>query len=384
MPFRSERGAWLKAQRVVSSPVYATVTTVLAVITGLLGSVYQNDIAAAFPMVWSGPWGQISGRAVVFWVGVVIFAVLFFFRQWWDDMSRERLADTAARAEEGTARIKDLVRTMPPRAFQTQLAQMVGGAHRGLAKMLPRSRREEISPDSLAAFIRSLLNSVARLALIYDDQPLGAAGPVVYSTNVMLWVPRPEGPWPEGIRKRLRFCADDIDLGQLLGVLELRPDLSATSQVAELPPPDDDILAMALPVPQDAKRDGRWQVLPGAPKAFLTERVDGYDNAATLAEWCSQNGDFRPSVIDELRLYFSDGAGRGVGSFISRPLLTLDGERLGVLNLHSNQPDILGDFDERMPAFQAMLTPIFLELEAAIEVLIKAEAAGRSIATRST
>jgi hypothetical protein len=61
-----------------------------------------------------------------------VFAVLFFFRQWWDDLSRERLADTAARAEEGTGRIEELVRTMPPKAFQTQLAQMVGGAHRGL------------------------------------------------------------------------------------------------------------------------------------------------------------------------------------------------------------------------------------------------------------
>jgi hypothetical protein len=215
------------------------------------------------------------------------------------------------------------------------------------------------------------------LALIYDDQPLGADGPVVYSANVMLWVPRPEGAWPEGLRKRLRFCADDVDLGQLLGVLELRPDLSATSQVADLPPPDPDVPAIALPVPRDPRRNGRWQVLPGAPKAFLTERVDGYDDAATLAEWCRQTGDFRPSVIEELRLYFNEGDGNVVRSFISRPLLMPEGQKLGVLNLHSNQPDILGDFDERMPAFQAMLTPIFLELEAAIVLLIKAEAEGK-------
>ena len=70
---------WLKRiSRVISSPVYATITTVLAVIAGLLGSVYQNDIARAFPLVWAGPWGSVSGRAVVFWVSVLVFAILFW------------------------------------------------------------------------------------------------------------------------------------------------------------------------------------------------------------------------------------------------------------------------------------------------------------------
>ena len=50
---------WIaSAQRIVSSPMYATATTVLAVLAGLLGSVYQNDIARAFPLLWTRPWGH--------------------------------------------------------------------------------------------------------------------------------------------------------------------------------------------------------------------------------------------------------------------------------------------------------------------------------------
>ncbi len=308
-----------------------------------------------------------------------MFALLFFFRQRWDDVSRERLATTAAKAEEGTIRVEALVRTMPPRAFQAQLAQMIAGAHRGLAKTLPRQRRPDMTADDLIAFIRSLLNSIARLALIYDDQPLSPDGAVTYSANIMLFVARPiDSNWPTGTVERLRFYSDDSDPDQLRGVLVLRPELSATSNIADIPDPDPGVPAIALPVPIEAKRGSRWVALPGAPKAFLTDSIDGYDDAVTLSDWCLKSGDFRPSVVDDLRHYFTDGDGKTVRSFISRPLHGLNGDTLGVLNLHSNQTNILGDVDERMPAFQAMLTPIFLDLQSAVEILLQTEAGVRA------
>ncbi len=360
----------LKGQKIVSSPVYATLTTVLAVIAGLLGSVYQDDIANAFPLALSNAWGTISWRAAAFWMSVVLFAVLFFFRQWWDDVNRERLNATALRAEQGTERIEALVRTMPPRAFQGQLAQMVAGAYRGVARVLPRKKEADLTRDDLVALIRVLLNSMARLAMIYDDQPLTPEGSAVYSANVMLFVPSPEeGAFDAETVVALRFHPAEYDLKQLLGVLVLRPELSATSDIADLPGPDAVVSAIALPVPALHTKDGRWNALPGAPKAFLTEEVDGYDDATTLGEWCTKSGNFLPSVVDELRQYFTTGDGRRIRSFISRPLLTLDGRKLGVLNLHSSRTDILGDTDERMPAFLAMLTPLLLELQAAVEIL---------------
>jgi hypothetical protein len=97
--------------------------------------------------------------------------------------------------------------------------------------------------------------------------------------------------------------------------------------------------------------------------AFLTGEANGYDDATTLPEWCRNSGNFLPSVVDELELYFSPtGDGRSVRSFISRPLIGTDGHAFAVLNLHSNPTDILGKGDERMPAFVAMMTPLLLEV----------------------
>jgi len=359
---------WLvRAQRLVSSPVYATFTTVLAVVAGLLGSAYQDDVATAFPMVLRGPWGPVSFRAAIFWTSVVLFAVLFFFRQWWDDVNRER---TASRAEQGTERLEALVRTMPPRAFQTQLARMVQVTHGGMEEVLPRQKPPEFNRDGFVNFVRGLLNAIARLALLYDDQPLTPDGSATYSANVMLFVPRPsEGTLSKELLFALRFHPSEYDLTKLAGILILRPELSATSEEAELPGPDTAVPAIVLPVPAEAMSGGRWNALPGAPKAFLTREVDGYDDATTLAEWCRERGNFPPSVVEAVRDYFTAGEGGHIRSFISRPLLSNDGRPLGVLNLHSNRKGILGNADERLSAFLAMLTPLLLDLQSALEIL---------------
>lgn len=358
---------WLAAApNLVSSPVYATVTTVLAVIAGLLGSVYQNDIAGAFPLALWGPWGPLSRRAVGFWASVLLFAVMFFLRQKWDDDSRGRLAETAMRAEKGTERIEALVRTMPPKAFQSQLAKMVGTAHSSMATLLPRSRPAELRKEDVESLVRALLNSIARLALIYDNEPAGAA----YSANIMVFVALRGGGFPEDVARVLRFYPRDYDLARLAGALVLRPALSATSDTADIPRPDTNVMAIALPVPVEAAHGGRWNTLPGAPKAFVMQDVDGYDDSTTLGAWCAKSGDFPPSVVEELRLYFETGDGRAIRSFISRPL-AFDGGTSGVLNLHSNRKNILGDADERMPAFLAMMAPLFLQLESTLEILSK-------------
>ena len=72
-------------------------------------------------------------------------------------------------------------------------------------------------------------------------------------------------------------------------------------------------------------------------------------------------------------MYFTTGEGRNIRSFVSRPLLAGDGRTLGFLNLHSNRTGILGDADERLPIFLAMLTPLQLDLQLALEVLAKSE-----------
>jgi hypothetical protein len=370
---KSRIPSWLQKFRpVISSTTYATVTTVLAVMAGLLGSVYETEVVNSFPLVLSGPWDGWSVRAVVFWASVLVFAAMFFFRQWSDDISRDRLVNAATAAEENTSRIEALVQTLPPRAFQTQLAEMYVTVHDALDSVVVRSVRSFVGTEDLVSVIRSLLHSVASLAALYDDQPMTDRGAAVYSANVMLFVPRqPNGsPFPPGLK--LLFQPEEYDRGRLKGALVLRQDLSSTSLEAAV---DSAVPTIALPVPEVAERGGRWIALPGAPRAFLVGEADGYADTQTIAEWAERKGDFPPSVQDALRSYFSDGEGRGIRSFISRPIgLSGDGVTpLGVLNIHANRPNLLGPNVEKRQIFQALLTPILVELADAIQALVRLE-----------
>jgi hypothetical protein len=131
---------------------------------------------------------------------------------------------------------------------------------------------------------------------------------------------------------------------------------------------------MALPVPHEAQGgDGRWKVLPGAPLAFVGEGTDGYADVAQLRDWFDKDADFSPSVRDEVITYFS-GEGSMSRSFVSRRL-SFGGANLGVLNLHSNRPNLLGLLGDetggaesvsRREEFFALMTPLLRELECAV------------------
>jgi hypothetical protein len=96
----------------------------------------------------------------------------------------------------------------------------------------------------------------------------------------------------------------------------------------------------------------------------------GTRTGGRFISWCVERGDFQPSVQDELKDYFENGAGKQIRSFISRRLTGEKGTAIGVLNLHADRPNILGPAVERREVFQAMLTPFFVELSQAIELLI--------------
>lgn len=139
-----------RLKTLAGSPIYATITTVLAVVAGLLGSVYQSEIVHAFPFALHGPWGPPSLRAIVFWTSVVLFAVLFYFRQSWDDQGREKLAEVSVTV------------------------------HAMMAEVLPRGVRQSVGPEDLAQIVRSLLHALASLAALYDDAPMTDLGTAVW------------------------------------------------------------------------------------------------------------------------------------------------------------------------------------------------------------
>jgi hypothetical protein len=347
--------------------VYATVTTVFAAVSGLLGTVFGTEIAQAFP--FHAVHIPTSYRAITFWLSLVIFGFLFFGRQRHDDRARKRL-------EAATANIRTFIETLPPHAFRSRFAFFSETVLKSLSSVSPRQLRSGVTADGLRKFIQLLLFSIANLAFVYDDQPAGPNGaPAIYSANVMLFVPpQSEGDaFPEAIRRVLRFVAEDTDLHHLRGVLMLRQDLSATTATTE-PANDSAVPVIALPVPAQTKHGARSALLPGAPNAFAGEQeVDGYVDSRTLPQWCMERGDFAPSMQEELKKYFNEEGGEQIRSFISRRLLGTDGTPIGVLNLHADRVNILGPAVERREIFQAMLTPFFVELGQAVALLIELE-----------
>jgi amino acid permease len=91
---------------------YATITTVLAAVAGLFGSVYSTEIGRSFPL-FLGPYNAVSKNAIAFWITLILFAVLFFQRQRHDDAARMRLENTSAA-------IQELVATLPPNGEATK------------------------------------------------------------------------------------------------------------------------------------------------------------------------------------------------------------------------------------------------------------------------
>lgn len=344
------------------SPYFAALTAAAAAVVGLLGSVYQDEIARVFPLVLFGPFGGWSWRAIAFWCALFLLAWLVFLRQLADDAVRSRLVETTAAAEQTSRRIETFVQTLPPAGFQAQLTKLVVKSNEWISKGLPRKLRDDVPASELIPVIRVLLHGLASLALAYDDNPLVDGHGALYSANVMVFVPN-----ADAASLTVNFFPPELDREQLRGVLLLRQDLSATSESVE---PDALVSAIALPVPVAAERDGRWVALAGGPRAFLTGAVDGYVDTALFADECARRGDFQPSVLAQLRTYFVDGPGRAVRSFVSRRL-EYGGEAVGVVNLHANRRDLLGPRLEKRETFHALATPLVLDLSEAVAALVR-------------
>lgn len=350
------------AKRLAGSPYFAALTAAAAAVVGVVGSVYQNEIAGAFPLVPLGPFGGWSWRAFVFWISLGLLAWLVFLRQIADDDVRNRLVDTTGSAEAISRRIETFVQTLPPAGFQAQLTALVLKSNEWISKGMPRELRSDLPPSELIPVIRALLHGLASLALAYDGNPLVDGHSALYSANVMVFVPNDHAQ-----DLTLKFHPPEHDRTALKGALLLRQDLSATSTSHD---PDTSVAAIALPVPQAAEKAGRWVALLGGPRAFLTGTVDGYVDTASFVQQCTTRGDFQPSVLAELENYFTDGAGSAVRSFVSRRLEFGD-ESVGVLNLHANRQDLLGPRLEKRESFQALATPLVVDLAAAVAILIR-------------
>lgn len=323
--------------------------------------------------------GGIRYLVAGFWVVFAVFLYLFLCAQTAQRDQQRNLFDS-------TDRVRQLVQTLPPIYFRKRLAETCSDAHALLEDIVPRTQSSDTDAESLRDLVRTLLYSVATLAFLFDDGPRTAEGEAaVYAANLMVFVSRSVGEseaFPKRVRDVIKFMPTETDLNQLAGVLWIRPKLSS-STAADRAEQDATLQEFALPVPQNKKTaTGRWRVLPGAPKSFVTRAIDGYHDVKSLPDWMDREGDFLAETREDLRSYFNSAAGSGVRSFISRPLPDENGDTTVVLNVHADREGILGPSvalvsddaynraaNERRELFFSQITPILLDLGAVLRIL---------------
>jgi hypothetical protein len=145
----------------------------------------------------------------------------------------------------------------------------------------------------------------------------------------------------------LRFSS----IGSTEGFLVLDQELSSVSRrPLEW---DGSLQSIALAIPSDVRSsDGRWLVLPGAPKAYVTREASHVPDTSKLRSWCEQEGQLPARAVDEIVAYFKTA---GIGGFASKRLAVDGDQSEWVLNVHRTSPGLL-EGQER--AFLALVAPL--------------------------
>lgn len=182
---------------------------------------------------------------------------------------------------------------------------------------------------------------VAVLQLVRDVVTLFLDKPDGLSINASLMRAEPTERWSENNKlKSVNFCAPTRDVSAYRCVLHL-------TQWAKKP---NDVAHFALPVAQ-----AEDILLFGAPRAFLHDGLEYIVNTqdeASVAELLNRQDD---AVRHEVRAYLEARKDHLV-SFICLALRCGE-EVVGVLNVQSNQPEILGAGEEYTGDLQNSLLP---------------------------
>ncbi|UXU90021.1 hypothetical protein [Burkholderia sp. S-53] len=331
------------AEPIFGFPFFGGVTSALGVLAGFLGSIYDKQIEAAGYHLWT------SRESTEFWLSVFAVGISFSGTVW--AQSRDTRRGRSEMLKE-TDRLKAMVNrlhSLPPSgylgAFEERLEEAGQAAVLALTMPLDKSEVEQA--------IRTVLATLLDLARkFHEPEPSGAR----YGVNIMMFRTvdnNISATELQAIEGTMHLWDKTGDLRRYKGYLELMPVFSVSSDDTEKV--DSTLHPLALPVPHTPSNNprdwGRSAVLPGAPWTFVTGDASGFattDHVAMKAE----QGDFAPSLVDSVRAYFKQAKQRGISGMVSLPLPAYPGYemidpniggRMGVLNIHRNIEDFMGE-----------------------------------------
>jgi hypothetical protein len=318
----------------LNTPLAGGIITLLLLVVGGWGSVYSGDIKNAFPLHF-GPYAGWSVPAVIFWVSVFLVTCLV--------IGRQQVIDSARKRDEMD--LREFISTLPP----TRFLEVFDKSFRVCLEARRSYRFQEEA-------IRVVLRNIAILAQHFDDAK------IPYHANIMTFLP--SGNLPTG--EKVWFLDREADPKRLGGVLQLQNNLSATSESHD---PDPDLPTkyfLPVPRPENLQLGEKWRVLPGAPRAYVTQGLFRIDDTRKIPDWCAERGDFTAEIRDEINRYFADA--KTIRSVASFPLLSPTGFTSGgVVNVHCASAGILRSetkakyFASVMEPFLALITDILGE-----------------------
>lgn len=356
-------------------PWFGAITTLVGAISAFVGSIYATpELKGSFPftLVVVAP-----VVVIVFWLSLFLFGLLFFGTLWAqlraNTRSEERLILSEAQLHLG---VLDL-QALPPvgflHDFQDILRVYIEAAKAAL-------RDDKLTREKVAQTVRAVLSGVLTLTIKFHRERPADAGR--YGVNIMVFRPMKSLSAEDqaAVKPCLMFWEPHFDLTHFLGVLQLDPALSTTSETPNKtnPDPDPDFKThpFALAVPHtagDSERREERAVLPGAPWTLLTGKPIVFRDASDLLIDAGR-GNFTPNQIQMIRQYTATELGRKVRSFICIPIpaanLAPKEMALGVLNIHRDRNGIFpGKQAELFPPLMLPFCVILSELLARYDSL---------------
>jgi len=323
-------------------PWFAAVTTVIGVMAGALGSIYSTELKSSIQFISDI---VAPGKIFLFWGLLFVFGLFFGGVQW------AHLRANARSHKELSTLVEDLM-SIPPTGFLQAFADSYQLSEEAACETIndPNPTKEQT-----ARTLRTVLTLIATLALLYHQDSHGKNKPR-YAANIMLFKELEElsHEEKEAVKGRL-WLFEEEDFNTCFGALDLVKEFS-TSTDSQNPEKDGSLkkgFAFLVPHIDEPLTDDKLrqsQVLPGAPWAFITQKVHSFVNPEQLIKFVAQM-DFRPTTrddfIQELNDYFNSVEGQMVKSFISFPIPQPDfgknARPLGILNIHRDTTDMLKD-----------------------------------------
>lgn len=319
-------------------PIFVIIITVFGALTGMLGSVYADHIANAFPLSIPTENYTWCWAAFFFWFLLLLTGLGVGVRA--NHASKKFTATTE--------RLAGLVTTMPANGFMNLYRKEFKDSHSLLLRSELEAKKLKLDSNNLHQNIRAVFDSILNIVRFFENRHQEP----IYGINIMLYAKFSTIEKNFGHKDNKQTVSEYLQskgftplffgatgIENLEGMLILDNALSTRSDIGNIP--DDSLLdLMSFPLFKPLNINGKINTLPGAPYAFKDDFYYLCSDVDLLEQWIKEHCHYETQVLEELTNYFQSDEGQNIKSFLSFRI-ELDGQKYGVVNIHSNEKHLI-------------------------------------------